>query len=78
MPRDEACGLCRFFNRGLEEHSHAGGCRKNPPQLAWISQERVLRTSFPIVEDDCWCGEFAPILRPTLKDLAGLDNQGKR
>ena len=47
------CKDCKFYKE-LEplETGVIGECRRNPPHAD---------LSFPMVDDDDWCGEFAPI-----------------
>lgn len=59
MPRDEACGTCRFFvpDAAAPEHSdhgRRGECRRFPPVKG--------ATPLPSVfEDRDWCGEFQAV-----------------
>jgi hypothetical protein len=67
------CKECRFFTTQqprmspLDLEDGVGFCRRNAPRgpvpIAWIeasksSDTRGVILPFPIVSDDCWCGEF--------------------
>lgn len=53
------CANCRYFNRytydidDTEIDSDYGECRRFPPKKV-ASEEN----GFPIISEDCWCGEF--------------------
>ena len=49
----EQCDVCRFYSRWTE---HSGVCRRYAPRPA----EEAKDTSWPVVLEYDWCGEFQP------------------
>jgi len=70
------CGSCRFFAAQISRISAlrpiegVGECRRNAPRgpltIGWAGEgnpeheHRAIISSFPLVPDDDWCGEFSP------------------
>lgn len=54
------CGNCRFWS-GVSDETTQASCRRYPPQLIEMrtieEDDMYLRTYFPVVEWDDWCGE---------------------
>lgn len=54
---NQRCGNCRYFARYLE--SAPGMCRiRSPAVMASDVAVDGYMTRFPLVEADCWCGEW--------------------
>ena len=59
--RHEACGGCRFWrrDRDVERGPDWGQCRRMPPTLPPIEQEKLLHVGiWPHTAEDDWCGEW--------------------
>jgi hypothetical protein len=67
----EMCKNCKYWNRSeqtlmtlgiIEGEGHnVGECRRCPPTVYTTDKGRKSMgrlNSFPIVEQECWCGEF--------------------
>jgi hypothetical protein len=63
LPASEACGGCRFWRRDRDEERGPdwGQCRRMPPTLPPIEQEKLLHVGiWPHTAEDDWCGEWQP------------------
>ena len=58
----QVCGDCRYWQ--AREGRVLSTCRRNPPVMAHESN----RGFWPVVEEDGWCGEFAPAPPPPPRD----------
>ncbi len=64
----EGCKHCSYYDTEDYEIDSVtyertyGECRRFPPR-------RIdgVNSAFPIVEDDCWCGEYQKKFDPTIK-----------
>jgi hypothetical protein len=68
------CDHCRFFQpnppaSGPSVMTFCGGeirgggtCRRNPPVISNESRMAI----FPIVPNDCWCGEYQPAQKESM------------
>jgi len=59
--KNVCCVNCKFYS-GLKDGM--GLCHRYPPKLYWREDyahmsDQCTNTMFPIVEENCWCGEYS-------------------
>jgi hypothetical protein len=65
--RRPSCGSCRFWKplAGSKEASGWGQCKRMPPALPEIKDEKlVLAGIWPSTDERDWCGEWQPSQLP--------------
>ncbi len=72
-PKGQSCENCRYYRDHFDHYDSAehdeeydGFCRRLPP----ISGEPDGDTNFPSLNEDCWCGEWAPANPETVSEGA--------
>jgi hypothetical protein len=58
LPGNPTCVTCVFFNRFRPPTDHGGQCRFHAP-LMQITKEHGVKTIWPLVYVDSWCGQHS-------------------
>jgi len=69
-----SCGSCRFWKplAGSKESSGWGQCKRMPPALPEIKDEKlVLAGIWPSTDERDWCGEWQPCSSTAINEDLG-------